>query len=877
MKAQTQKKTILIKSNVVILITLVSSALLIAAVATTLEDFFLPGSQPGESGNLEHPDKCDNCHGGYDQAVEPAFNWRGSMMAQAARDPLYEACLAISNQDAPESGDLCIRCHAPEGWLGGRSTPTDGSTLTNADREGVHCDFCHKLIKPVPLGTNPFPDDPDYTANTLQADQSYLSILAEIPLTSANGMFVVSNDISKRGPYINSDARHRQYYSPFHSESAICGTCHDVSNPAFSKTDEIDEFGSPVYAPNTFGAAAPSFDPNEMFPVERTYAEWLISDFNSLDGIPVPGFGGNKTNVSTCQDCHVRDVTGYGCNKIGAPLRDDLPLHDMTGGNTFIPGLVAQLFPGDVDAASLDAGVQRASEMLHNASEMDLTLDGDPETGYIVNVKVTNNTGHKLPSGYPEGRRIWISLIAYDVQGGIVYENGTYDFQNAEIKYGVNYPDMPTPKIYEIKPGIGPNIADVVNLPADVSFHFVLNNKIYKDNRIPPMGATIEELNAIQSPTVGYTYADGQYWDETYYSIPAGDISSVVARLYYQTMSKKYVTFLRDENTTNNAGNLLYNLWLDNGKSAPVVMVEKEIVIGGGNPPVTAFSASPLTGDAPLTVQFKDESTNSPDTWLWDFGDSNTSNQQSPEYTYQNQGIYTITLTASNAYGSNSLTKTDYISVSASPTIIMYASELNFTRQTAKGNREYANIEVTIRDEIGNGVEGANVIVEYSGPTSGTVSGFTDAGGIVIVRTTATKNLGINWCVDQIYAEKSGYTYNASGGIALPVCEFNQAARLANSEDNTIDEKIDGYVPFHNSPNPFNQETLIRFYIPVRSKVSLQVMDMQGKIIGVLLEEELAVGRHSYLWNVGELKEGQYILRLVTNNFVKSRKILKVN
>jgi hypothetical protein len=77
--------------------------------------------------------------------------------------------------------------------------------------------------------------------------------------------------------------------------------------------------------------------------------------------------------------------------------------------------------------------------------------------------------------------------------------------------------------------------------------------------------------------------------------------------------------------------------------------------------------------------------------------------------------------------------------------------------------------------------------------------------------------------------------------------------------------------------SPFNQETLIRFYIPVRSKVSLQVMDMQGKIIGVLLEEELAVGRHSYLWNVGELKEGQYILRLVTNNFVKSRKILKVN
>ena len=89
----------------------------IASVPTTINDFFLPGSQPGESGNLEMPDKCDNCHGGYDLAVEPAFNWRGSMMSQAARDPLFYACLAIANQDAAESGDLCIRCHSPKGWL----------------------------------------------------------------------------------------------------------------------------------------------------------------------------------------------------------------------------------------------------------------------------------------------------------------------------------------------------------------------------------------------------------------------------------------------------------------------------------------------------------------------------------------------------------------------------------------------------------------------------------------------------------------------------------------------------------------------------------------------------------------------------------------
>ena len=78
-------------------------------------------------GNLESPDKCDNCHGGYNQAVEPAFNWRGSMMGNAGRDPLFWATLAVAEQDFDGAGDLCIRCHSTGGWYAGRSTPTDGS------------------------------------------------------------------------------------------------------------------------------------------------------------------------------------------------------------------------------------------------------------------------------------------------------------------------------------------------------------------------------------------------------------------------------------------------------------------------------------------------------------------------------------------------------------------------------------------------------------------------------------------------------------------------------------------------------------------------------------------------------------------------------
>jgi hypothetical protein len=113
----------------------------------------MPGSQPGQV-ILEGPNRCLNCHSGYDQPIEPGFNWQGSMMAQAGRDFLFWSCLTVAGQDSiwaigsPNAVDICERCHFPKGWLEGRSDPPNVSAITGDDYDGVFCDFCHRMYDP---------------------------------------------------------------------------------------------------------------------------------------------------------------------------------------------------------------------------------------------------------------------------------------------------------------------------------------------------------------------------------------------------------------------------------------------------------------------------------------------------------------------------------------------------------------------------------------------------------------------------------------------------------------------------------------------------------------------------------------------------------
>lgn len=520
-------------------------------VATTLRDFDMPGTQPFEGGpDLAAPENCAQCHGNYNASVEPYANWQGSMMAHASRDPLFAANLAIANQDAADSGDLCLRCHFSRGWLAGRSVPTDGSLMQQADRIGVSCDLCHRMVDPVyKAGVSPTND---------------LAILAALSFPGTNygnGMFVIDPSSIQRGPFTNAAAPHLFTTSAFHRSSAFCGTCHDVSNPAFTK----DANG--VYQPNTFNASSTSFSPHAIAPVERTYSEWLASDYNSTNGVHAPQFAGNKPGgrVSTCQDCHMRDVAGYGCNtnlNAGVPYRTDVPLHDMTGGSTWLPGLLTNLYPSEVNAAAIQAGINRATQLLTNAA----TLAAADANGQLK-VTVTNECGHKLPTGYPEGRRVWVNVKFYNEAAQLLGESGAYNPTNGVLTHDAEV------KIYEVHPGIDTNISGLLGLSADASLHFVLNNKIYEDTRIPPRGFTNANFEPFGGSPVEHPYAEGQYWDDSLYTLPAGAVRAEV-KLFYQSTSKEFIEFLRDENRTTSHGQAMYQIWSTNGMCPPTQMAQ---------------------------------------------------------------------------------------------------------------------------------------------------------------------------------------------------------------------------------------------------------------------------------------------------------------
>ena len=651
----------------VILVLAFASNSLQAATTVPME-VQMPGTQPGEVGNLESVDKCDNCHQDDNPVVTIAQDWRGSMMSHAGRDPIYWATVAIAEQDFDGSGDLCIRCHTMGGWLAGRSTPTDASALTNADvDDAVGCDVCHKM-------TNP--DDSEHIG------VQNAPFVANDGGTPAEGYYgssqlSVSDASAKLGPYTDAEPKHQWEASLFHRSVDFCGSCHDVSNPVVGDLAPNNGAQQPL-APGTFDGqlntplnprniadkAAFNNPPYKYGVVERTFSEYkagllsqtLVSDYPSLPAdlqagsiqlardaalgtVSNPGvsdylagdYADGTDRYFSCQTCHMAATTALGCNKNGVPLRTDQPMHDLTGGNYWMPQVMQYMdsqvpstlqFGGALSSnaiSGMNAGVLRAQANLENASALSVTGN---------TLRVVNLTGHKLISGYPEGRRMWLNIVWKDGDGVTIREDGEYGSMavtfdvngDGNVDAGdtvdtlLNLKD-PNTKVYEAHGAITQewetkliavsqlyanvvvaydrvtglptfDVGDIAALnPGEYheTFHFVLNNRVVKDNRIPPYGMAYDEsltrsilpVPATQygNPGPGNNY---DYFDDVVLNPPVGAVTADIS-LMYQPTSWEYIQFLDHANNGSvtflaNEGANMLDAWLNTNMAAPHVM-----------------------------------------------------------------------------------------------------------------------------------------------------------------------------------------------------------------------------------------------------------------------------------------------------------------
>lgn len=637
---------------------------LIVAAALAPPAVKMPGTQPEDMvAPFSHPSGC-SCHGGtVNPQLEPMHTWQGSMMSHAMRDPLYWATVAVAEQDflpgadpatRGGAGDLCLRCHGPNGWLQGRSEPTDGSAFIAEDVDGVECEFCHMLVDPdQPLNidgtaevhTTPFEPYDDGTG------EGYYGA----------GQYVINGGGARLGPYADITVPHTFLTSDYFRQGEFCGTCHDVSNPVVG--DLAHNNGAQLPLPPGSFSGDPASDvslkaafnnaPHGYGVVERTFSEWKASAFDtfrvndfptlpndlkevggsleiayqqSVGDNPNADYADGTHRFFTCQTCHLHASTGKGATQGFTPTRTDLPVHDMAGGSVWMPEVIQYQdtrgtlrFGDGLTAEHLSAmqdGQVRAEEMLQSAAGLDASQEGGD-----LRVTVTNLTGHKLISGYPEGRRMWLSLDWKDGTGTTIGTNGAYGSLQRTVDDldGVSHDvfslqDPDSTRVFEVHGAMDQAWAQqLIDLgyPADLplsydrltdavehtlgelaasdpgtvvpTFHFVLNNTVTSDTRIPPYGLAFDEaLTRSILPVPETQYGDPgsggtfDHFSHSFFAIP-DEAESVTINLLYQQTSWEYIQFLALGNDglspfLGNEGINLLDAWANTGMAAPIVM-----------------------------------------------------------------------------------------------------------------------------------------------------------------------------------------------------------------------------------------------------------------------------------------------------------------
>ncbi|NUN15011.1 MAG: hypothetical protein HUU55_15385 [Myxococcales bacterium] len=508
----------------------------------------IAATEPISAGNFATSGVCKPCHsvGSTSSAmkdsagrnVSPFDLWQSSMKANSARDPFWRAAVSVEMALFPEKRTIieekCTWCHTPMAAYHAKQNALAPPKLTDigADSaigqlaaDGVSCTLCHGI-----------------TSEGLGTEESFVG---GFHLATGKTLFGQHGDLFVT-PMLNQSGFTPQKASHLRS-SALCGTCHTLI------THALDGEGGESRKP---------------FFEQTSYLEWR----NSAYSTETPQPSGVATD---CFGCHIPEtdedtneiVTKVARRPDGGdfpPLkdRDQYGRHLFVGGNTLVVGMIRdnrdKLNPG-VPKEAFDATIAAARKQLSEQTASLEWLNVDLSASMLaLDVKITNRTGHKLPTGYPS-RRVFLRLEVRSPGGKILLSSGETN-QHGQI-LGKSGQPLPSERLLGPALEHGNIISDVDTPPiwetviADsegkITFSLLKAAEFLKDNRILPQGWDNGYSGIEDIAPVGVVGDDdfGAGQDVVHYRLPLDEPlpkgTTIGVTAFYQVIKPRQVEELR--------------------------------------------------------------------------------------------------------------------------------------------------------------------------------------------------------------------------------------------------------------------------------------------------------------------------------------------
>jgi len=414
----------------------------------------------GTSDMFSGSGNCTMCHGAGSSAnvtstgedVSPPTTWRSAMMANAARDPFWQAVVRSESADLPAiSGiveDKCTNCHVPMGHeeaqaVGDMEYILDEAKADGLAMDGVSCTLCHQ-VEPGNFGT----------------------------VASFSGGYEISETRLTYGPYENPVIQpmlnitgYEPVFAAHMEKSELCATCHTLFTPYVDATGQIAG----------------------EFPEQTPYLEWRESVY--------PG------QERHCQSCHMpalEEGIKISTLPMNAPPRSPYFQHHFVGGNSYMLG-VLKAHGDDLGVTAFDEHfdssiVRTQAQLTESTVRLSGTarLDG---VNLLVDVTVENLAGHKFPSGFPS-RRAWLHVTVKDAQQQTVFESGGWN-ADGELLAGEGF-HAHADRITDTSPQVYESVME--DTDGAVTARLLRAAAYRKDNRLLPAGYTSA---AMANDTIG--------------------------------------------------------------------------------------------------------------------------------------------------------------------------------------------------------------------------------------------------------------------------------------------------------------------------------------------------------------------------------------